>query len=140
MLAQRRHDPPLEPVGHNAGIPTAAQREENVFTVLRDQARSRSRGGLWTTAVGGALNAALVWWQSPALSWLAAGFLSAAAYGSWGLLDRFLAERDDRPNAGGLTGDALPEMRTLIVLLGTAAAAWAVVGFSAAALGGGARH
>jgi len=139
MMAQRRPDPPLEPVGHNADIP-AVQRENNVFTVLRDQARSRSRGWLWTTAVGGALNAALVWWQYPTLSWLAAGFLSAAAYGGWGLLDRFLAERSAAPEAAGVADDALPEMRTLIAVLGTAAAAWAVVGFISAALGTGARY
>jgi len=140
MMAQRHSDSPPQAAGHGAGPAPGVEREENVFTVLSDQARSRSRGGLWTTAVGGVVNAGLVWWQHPSLSWLAAGFLAVAAYGGWGLLDRSLAARSADPSAAGVPDDALPEMRALIALLGTAAAVWAVLGFIAAAFGTGARH
>lgn len=140
MMAQQRPDPPPLSAGDRASTPAVGQPEENVFSVLGEQARSRSRGGLWTTTVGGVINAALVLWQHPSLSWLAAGFLAAAAYGGWGLLDRFLAARSARPDAADVADDALPEMRTLIAVVGTAAAAWAVFGFIAAALGTGARH
>jgi hypothetical protein len=84
--------------------------------------------------IGGVLNAGIVWWQYPTLTWLAAGCLSAAAYGAWGLFDRAIlakAGRADNPGAA----DALAEMRGLMAVLGTGAAVWAVVRFLLAALG-----
>ena len=108
---------------------------ENVFRALADQARSRSVAGLWTTAIGGAVNAGLVWWQYPALSWLTAGFVATAAYGGWGLLDRVIAARQSQQTNAGAPSDALAEVRGLIAVIGTGAVAWAVLGFMAAALG-----
>ena len=118
---------------------TVVSEREDVFTVLADHARSRSVGALWTTAIGGVVNGGLVWWQYPAWSWLAAGFVAAAAFGAWGLVDRVVLARaalqgEARPS------NALPELRDLIAVLGTGAAGWAVLMFIAAALGRGARY
>ena len=118
---------------------TAVSEGENVFTVLADHARSRSVGALWTTAIGGVLNAGLVWWQYPAWSWLAAGFVAAAAFGAWGLVDRVVLARSALGD-DARAPDALPEIRKLIAVLGTGAAGWAVLTFIAAALGRGARY
>ena len=129
-----QHDSP-PPGSGGLPAPTHAGARENVFTVLADQARARSRAGLWTTALGGAANAGLVWRQYPTLSWLVAGCVATAAYGAWGLLDRAGAANEVRPGDAGATPDALPEMRRLVAVVGTGAAVWAVVGFMSAALG-----
>jgi hypothetical protein len=102
-----------------------AATDENVFQVLGRQARTRTPHELWLTTGGALLSAGLVWWQHPALLWLAAGFLATAAYGAWGLLDR---AADDTP--------AADKARNLVAVIGTGAALWAVLGFMAAALGG----
>ena len=67
---------------------SVAHDDETLHTVIANQARTRSAGELWTTAVGGGVNALLVWLQVPSLHWLAAGFAGVAAYGTWGLIDR----------------------------------------------------
>jgi hypothetical protein len=85
--------------------------------------------------IAGVLNAGLVSWQYPTVSWLAAGFLSAAAYGGWGLFDRAILAKEGRPDDTAFAADSLPEMRGLMAALGTLAAVWAVLGFIAAALG-----
>jgi hypothetical protein len=107
---------------------------ENVFTVLAARARSRSRAGLWTTTIGGLLNAGLIFWQYPSLSWLAASSVAVAAYGAWGLIDRTIVTRPDRLDAG-VPEDLLPDMRALVVVMGTGAAGVAAALFMMRVLG-----
>ena len=109
--------------------------DESLFVILARNARERSPMELWTTAVGGAVNTAFIWWQFPALRWLAAGFAAVAAYGIGGLSERLLAVRADDSNAGW-RGKALVAVRSIALVGGLAAAAGAVLGFMAAALGG----
>ena len=131
-MTQQRPQLPSASAELPAPATAAVRPSETVFTVLGEHARSRSRAALWTTVMGGVINAAIVWWQYPALSWLAAGFVSTAAYGAWGLFDRAIAERDARAEDG--PADSLPEMRGFMAVLGVGAAAWAVFGFLAATL------
>src|SRR5581483_10153580 len=67
--------------------------EETLPDVLATQARGRASAELWTTAIGGVMNATLIGLQFPRFYWLAAGFAAVAAYGSWGLADRALTAR-----------------------------------------------
>ena len=113
---------------------SAVVESENVFTVLAAQARARSRAGLWTTAIGGALNAGLIFWQSPSLSWLAAACAAAAAYGGWGLIDRAIAARSERADPDA-PENSLPDMRSLFAAIGTGAAGLAGVLFMLWVLG-----
>jgi hypothetical protein len=108
---------------------------ENVFTTLRDHARSRTTAALWSTGIGAALNAGFVLWQHPSLSWLAAGFVATAAYGAWGLLDRAILARATRQREMANPTDSLPEIRGFVAVIGVGAALWAALGFMAAALG-----
>src|SRR5262245_9554330 len=55
---------------------------DTVFSVLAAQARARTTTELRTTALGCAVSAGLLFWQHPALSWLASAFLAASAYGT----------------------------------------------------------
>ena len=64
-----------------------------IFDVLANQARQRTTSELRTTAVGFAVNASLILWYHPGLSWLGAAFGAMSAYGVWGLADRLLAEQ-----------------------------------------------
>ena len=113
----------------------AVVESETVFTVLAAQARSRSRAGLWTTVVGGVLNAGLIFWQYPSLSWLAAGCVAVAAYGSWGLVDRAIEARSERSSNVDVLQSSLPEMRSLFAVVGTGAALVTAVGFMKWVLG-----
>jgi len=109
---------------------------ENVFNVLAKNARRRTAGELWTTAFGCGVNAIVLWWQHPSLSWLASGFAAGAAYAIWGLLDRARDEvREDSPDAAAERLLALLLQR-LVAVAGTGAALWALLRFMAAALGG----
>ena len=135
MMLEQHSAPSSEPTGLRASTPAPVSAGETVFSVLGEQARSRSRSGLWTTAIGGVLNAGVVWWQYPTLKWLAAGCLSAAAYGAWGLFDREILAKAGRADNTAEAGDALAEMRVLMAVLGTGAAVWAVAGFLLSALG-----
>jgi hypothetical protein len=109
--------------------------DESLFVILARNARERSPMELWTTAVGGVVNTAFIWWQFPALRWLAAGFAAVAAYGIGGLSERLLATRaaDQERN---WRGKALVVVRSIALAGGLAAAAGAVLGFMAAALSG----
>jgi hypothetical protein len=109
--------------------------DESLFVILARQARERSPVELWTTAVGGAVNTAFIWWQFPALHWLAAGFGAVAAYGIGGLSERLLAAdaNDQKP---GWRGKTLVVVRSIALAGGLTAAAGAMLGFMAAALGG----
>ena len=110
--------------------------DESLFVILARHARERSPMELWTTAVGGVVNTAFIWWRFPALHWLAAGFGAVAAYGIGGLSERLLATRADDGRPSRWRGTALVAVRTLALAGGLAAAAGAVLGFMAAALGG----
>ena len=109
---------------------------DNVFRTLGNHARTRSVAELWITTVVGAVDAGLLWWQHPLLSWVAAGCAAMAAYGGWGLLDRAAGARrqatspDGRGELAFLTG-----FRDVTAILGTGAALWAILSFMAAALG-----
>jgi hypothetical protein len=109
------------------------QQDETLFTVLGEQARSRSRAGLWTTMVGGALSAGMVLFQYPSLSWVAAAFGAVAAYGCWGLIDR--AIETNAHDETRVAGDSLPALRFFVAMTGGAAALWAVLGFLRFVLG-----
>src|SRR5215510_10919308 len=79
-----------------------SQPADTVFSVLAAQARARTPTELRTTALGCAVSAGLLFWQHPAFSWLASGFLAASAYGTWGLLDRAMRDesRHEHPDVG----------------------------------------
>jgi len=91
---------------------------------------------LWTTAVGGVVNTAFIWWRFPGLHWLAAGFGAVAAYGVGGLCERLLAARTTDDNSPRWRGRFLVTIRSIALAGGLGAAALAVLGFMAAALGG----
>ena len=109
--------------------------ESNVFRVLGAQARTRSLAQLWVAALGGAVDAGLLWWRHPMLTWLAAGCAAVAAYGAWGLLDRCIETRSTDAIAPRGTRAQLAGLRDLAAIAGTAAALWAVLSFMAVALG-----
>src|SRR4051812_29525935 len=124
---------------HEAGqqlVTTDVEDEENnVFRVLGAQARSRSVAQLWVAALGGAVDAGLLWWRHPMLGWLAAGCAAVAAYGVWGLLDRGIQTRTVEPGGSTEPVAQLCGLRDLAAIVGTAAALWAVLSFMAVALG-----
>ena len=109
---------------------------DTVFSVLAAQARARTTIELRTTALGCAVSAGLLFWQHPGWSWLASAFLAASAYGTWGLLDRALADEllRERPDAGTL--GFLRGWRKVATVIGSAAALYTVFQFMAAALDG----
>jgi len=109
--------------------------ENNVFRVLGTQARTRSVAQLWVAALGGAVDAALLWWRHPMLGWLAAGCAAVAAYGIWGLLDRAAETRTTEAGARPEAVAHLSGLRDLTAIAGTIAALWAVLSFMAVALG-----
>jgi hypothetical protein len=125
-----------EPEASQQLVTTDAEDEENnVFRVLGAQARSRSLAQLWVAALGGAIDAGLLWWRHPMLGWLAAGCAAVAAYGVWGLLDRRIETRSAEPSASPEPIVQLGDLRDLTAVVGTAAALWAVLSFMAVALG-----
>jgi hypothetical protein len=112
----------------------AESEEEHVFALIASHARTRPRIELWTTAVAAALNAGMLWWQHPSLSWLAAGFATVASYGTWGLLDRALGPRNPTDQAHA-PRRRLRATRDLTAIAGTGLAAWTLLSFMAAAIG-----
>jgi len=112
------------------------QSADTVFGVLAQRASERSPAELWTTALGGSVNAVFIWSQHPHLHWLGAGFTAAAAYGIWGLADRAIRIRGAAEKANGLKLDLLRGLRGIAVPVGVAAAVFAAGSFMAAALGG----
>ncbi len=125
----------LEVVGEPPVTPDIQEEENNVFRVLGTQARSRSLAQLWVAALGGAVDAGLLWWRHPMLGWLAAGCAAVAAYGVWGLLDRGIETRSTDPTASRESLGKISGLRDLTAIVGTAAALWAVLWFMAVALG-----
>ena len=117
-------------------MPTDVEAEEsNVFRVLGAQARTRTLAQLRVAAIGGAVDAGLLWWRHPMLGWLAAGCAAVAAYGIWGLLDRGIEQRTTNPAAPDDAVSRLRGLRALTAVAGTVAALWAVLSFMAVALG-----
>jgi hypothetical protein len=113
----------------------SASSDANVFSILAQRASSRSAAELWTTTLGGSVNAAFIWMQHPSLHWLGAGCAAIAAYGIWGLADRAIETRP--PERGYDVGFALLRaMRAIAVPIGLVAAVAATGMFMAAALGG----
>ena len=112
-----------------------ADANANVFSILAQRAASRSTAELWTTTLGGSINAAFIWMQHPSLHWLGAGCAAVAAYGIWGLADRAIETRPAEREYG--VGFALLRAtRALSIPAGIVAAVAAVGIFMAAALGG----
>jgi hypothetical protein len=110
--------------------------EGNVFALLADQARDHDRSGLWMTAIGGAMNTALMWVSFPSIHWLASAFAATAAYGIWGLADR---ERDlinQDVRYAKFRYAALTTLRAVSIPAGVIAALAAVGGFMAVILNG----
>lgn len=117
-------------------VTSDVEREEsNVFRVLGAQARTRSVTQLWVAAIGGAVDAGILWWRHPMLGWLAAGCAAVAAYGIWGLLDRGIETRTGQPDGEHEPLAQLCGLRDLTAIAGTALALWAVLSFMAVALG-----
>ena len=122
-------------VGEQLVTSDVEDEESNVFRVLGAQARTRSVAQLWIAAIGGAVDAGLLWWRHPMLGWLAAGCAAVAAYGIWGLLDRTIETRTAEPAPPRVTLAQLRGLRGLTAIAGTIAALWAVLSFMAVALG-----
>lgn len=112
------------------------EQDETLFVVLARQARGRSSAELWTTAIGGAVNATLLGLLVPGMSWLATAFLCVAAYGAWGLADR--SASDIMPKSAN-DDDRVQTLRVLRVIfggIGMASAVWTMLAFMASALSG----
>jgi hypothetical protein len=108
---------------------------ENIFQLLGHRARTRTSTELWLIAGCGLLNAVLLSWRYPALSWLAAGCAATGAYGAWGLLDRAARVRMSGEERCRGTSQQLRALRDLAAAAGTGAALWAVLALMATALG-----
>jgi hypothetical protein len=112
-----------------------SQPADTVFSVLAAQARARTMTELRTTALGCAVSAGLLFWQHPSWSWLASGFLTASAYGTWGLLDRALRDESLREHPDVGTTRFLRGWRQVTTVIGSGAALYTALRFMAAALG-----
>jgi|KBSMisStandDraft_5_1062788.scaffolds.fasta_scaffold165072_1 hypothetical protein len=110
--------------------------DDSLFVILARHARERSPMELWTTAVGGVVNTAFIWWRFPALHWLAAGFGAVAAYGIGGLCERLLAAQQSGETPSRWRSPLLITVRSIALVGGLGAAALAVLAFMGAALGG----
>ena len=124
-----------EAIGEELGTTDVEDEKNNIFRVLGAQARTRSVAQLWVAAIGGGVDAGLLWWRHPLLGWLAAGCAAVAAYGTWGLLDRTIETRTTAPAPPRGTLLRLGGLRDLTAIVGTVAALWAVLSFMAVALG-----
>src|SRR5690349_9968346 len=112
-----------------------AHEGQTIFDVLANQARERSTSELRTTAIGFAVNASLILWYHPSLSWLAAAFGAISAYGVWGLADRLRNQelaRDDGDRGSVLFTSGL---RVSAAIAGSTAGLYAAFKFMAVALG-----
>jgi hypothetical protein len=110
-------------------VPAAHDEEETLHSVLATQARSHGPAELWMTAVGGGMNAILLWSQFPALHWLASGFTAVTAYGAWGLLDRATSALRMKTS---YRQDEVTFLRALSILVGIAG--WAAALFAVVSL------
>jgi hypothetical protein len=129
-----------ESAGTTDGPLPAEPPDETIFTVLAGHARTRAPAHLWITAAIGVIDAVAVIVARPSLWWVAAAFVVASAYGTWGLADHALADRTLSKALGypcrRWTPVALHGIRGLAVIAGVSALFAAVVGFVVAAMGG----
>ena len=99
----------------------------DTFTVLAEQARSRTNWELGGTAIGSSVTSIFVWLGHPRLHWLAAGFAATAAYALWGLADR---ASETRPYVDGIENDTdavLLRMAKLVAVSGGVLAAFITI-------------
>ena|SRR5579885_1916455 len=108
-------------------VDSADVERETVNAVLAEQARGHTSGTLWRTALGGAMNAILVWTQFPSMQWLASGFTAVAAYGLWGLIDARIREVETGVARGNVV--FARGLRVFTAIGGWTAALFAVVAF-----------
>jgi hypothetical protein len=134
VAGHERPDLEANTVGEQSAPGEVEKTESNVFQVLGEQARTRSVTQLWVAALGGAVDAVLLWSRHPMLGWIASGCAAVAAYGAWGLLDRAVQRRTSAVTPSKETV-GLTAFRDLAAILGTVAALWAVLNFMAVALG-----
>ncbi len=126
-VPNRNQSSPLDSLKSNAG----ESPQPTVFSVLAAHARGTPSGPLAAATLFGVLDAIMIGRAHPALWWLAAGFVSLAAYGGWGLADRALAS-----GKVGRRRTALSALRATAIALGCAAALAVVLGLMRSALGG----
>ncbi|MBA3558000.1 MAG: hypothetical protein H0W30_05310 [Gemmatimonadaceae bacterium] len=126
-MPNRNESSPLDSLKSNAG----ESPQPTVFSVLAAHARGTPSGPLAAATLFGVLDAIMIGRAHPALWWLAAGFVSLAAYGGWGLADRALAS-----GKVGRRRTALSALRATAIALGCAAALAVVLGLMRSALGG----
>lgn len=124
----------VESVETVAAVSSADRANDNVFRVLAAQARARPAAQLWVAALGGLVDAGLLWWRHPMLTWLGGGCAAVAAYGVWGLLDRAVQRRASVSASAGKTLAQVRGLRDLTAIAGTVLAVWAVLSFMAVAL------
>jgi uncharacterized membrane protein len=112
-----------------------ADDDPSLGDAISAQARERGTSELWTTAIGGGVNALLLWTRFASLHWLAAGFTAVAAYGAWGLLDRRMSilELENTQPTGARR--FLTFACGIAAVVGCAGAVYALGSFLAAALG-----
>jgi hypothetical protein len=108
---------------------------KTIFDVLANQARERSTSELRTTAVGFAVNASLILWYHPSLSWLGAAFGAISAYGVWGLADRLRSEELTGENTDRGSVLFTSGLRLGAAIAGSTAGLYAAFKFMAVALG-----
>ena len=125
----------VEPVEAVVAVSSTDGANDNVFRVLAAQARARPAAQLWVAALGGLVDAGLLWWRHPMLTWLGAGCAAVAAYGVWGLLDRVVQRRTSESASAAGTLEQVRGLRDLTAIAGTVLAVWAVLSFMAVALG-----
>lgn len=126
-MPNRNQSSPLDSLKSNA----SESPQPTVFSVLAAHARGTPSGPLAAATLFGVLDAIMIGRAHPALWWLAAGFVSLAAYGGWGLADRALAS-----GKVGRRRTALSALRATAIALGCAAALAVVLGLMRSALGG----
>ncbi len=113
------------------GSNTTSAPEPTVFSVLAAHARRTRLAHLGAAALLGTVAAIMITSANPAVWWLAAGFVSLAAYGGWGLADSSIA----RGKVGWLR-TALRALRATALALGCIAALAVVLGLMRSALSG----
>ncbi len=102
--------------------------DETVFTIIAARARNHSLPHLVLTAAIGFTDAAAIGWGHPGWWSVALLFAAAGAYGTWGLLDRWVSFRTETGHASGAATEALRIARESIALLGVVAVVAAVGG------------
>ncbi|MBC7788417.1 MAG: hypothetical protein H7Z74_00615 [Anaerolineae bacterium] len=118
-------------VAESQGSGAASSEQATVFSVLRERSRETPLAALGAAFLFGAVDAVMIVIASPSLWWLAAGFVSFAAYGCWGVSDRMLSQR-----TFGWRRATLRSLRLAALTLGCAAALAMLLGLMRSALAG----